>query len=212
MSVFRPTQIVVRSLRTLVFILIAIGPVAARADIINIGYFSLDTIVSSSSSNPGTIGFDIFDLTGNPAMGGSALPADFPVYSPLLLQSVQLRYVIAGVANSISLPDVGPSGYSPAAAQQFVSTTLFDSATFTANLSSSTFVLSDGTTWQAPSTALSAVLLPSSGTALAADVDLAVLSVNANRADATPEPAALLLLVSGGIGLLSVQRLRAGKK
>jgi hypothetical protein len=77
----------------------------------------------------------------------------------------------AGLGDS-SFGDQGPGS----SQILFLDSNVFASALFPATLSQTLFTLSDGTSFQADSNVLTAMLLPSNGTALEAGVDSVVLT------------------------------------
>jgi hypothetical protein len=91
---------------------------------------------------------------------------------------------------------IGPGNLDPSFQIQFPTIAQILSATFTATLSADLFQLTDGRSFQAGSTTLSATLTdPTAGRLLPGD--FAVLTVEANEVSPVPEPASVVLLASG---------------
>lgn len=65
----------------------------AFADTINLGFVSFDAFIPGSSSSPGVNEFSINNFTGDPGLGGSALPSDFPIFTFLTIQGARLTLV-----------------------------------------------------------------------------------------------------------------------
>lgn len=175
----------------------------ARGNDVPIGFLSFDVFIPAGSG-PGINAFDLFNFTG-PSWG----PAVGPLYAAdsLTFDNASLTVDFQGGSSQIiNLGDLDPgelldSGGNPVV--QFPSTDVFTSAVFTATLSQSSFMLSDGTTVNAASS-ISADLLPSSGGSLQAGVDF--VTINAESPGAMPEPdtAQCLLITLAGICLLNV--------
>ena len=104
----------------------------------------------------------------------------------MTFDSTQVTLSGSGGTQPFTLGDLGPGSYTPSDLQ-FLDSATFSNAVFQATLSQTSFQLSDGTTFLASSSALSATLDPSSGNSLAPGVDLVVLSVS-GEVVATPEP------------------------
>jgi hypothetical protein len=129
----------------------------ARADTINLGYFIFVNVEAPGPDLPGTNGFEINNLTG----GAFALPPDFPIADGLALNNATLT--LTGDVNDVFvLGDLGPGSVIPFATL-FPDTTQLLSAELTATLSDTTFLLSDGTNFQASSAVVHALLTTSSG-------------------------------------------------
>jgi hypothetical protein len=182
-------------------VVLLLAPVAAaQADPINLGFVSFDNLIPSDGGIPGIDGFTIGNLTGDPAAGGFGLPTDFPVFSPILFVNSILTIVEGGSSTDYLLGDIGP-GFFQSDVLQFLTSAQITSATFVAQLGPLVFTLSDGTTWAANATSVTASLLPSSGSFLTAGLDVAVLTVDASQQStppsSVPEPRTWLLVASG---------------
>ena len=146
---------------------------------------------------PGVIDFSVSNLTGI----AFALPPDFPVGDSLTFAGSALSVALEGGTSQVeSLGDLGPGDLSGSLSPDTINVT---SATFTATLNQTSFLLSDGSTFVALSPALSATILPSSGPFLSAG-DFAVLDVAP-----IPEPGTLVLMGSGLAGLWAWSRRKA---
>ncbi len=172
---------------------------AAVAGAVPVGLLSFDVFVEGTTN-----AFDIGNLTGS-----FGAPPVFPVSDALTFVGSHLNLVLGdGTALApIPLGDIGPGFLAPPPALEFPGTTEFSSATFTATLSQTTFLLSDGSTFLAASPLLSATLLPSSSAFLVAGLDSLALDV-AGQGAAVPEPASLLLIGCAAAGLWVLNRRR----
>ena len=165
----------------------------------NIGVLSFDQL------GGGINAFSILNLTGDPGLGGQALPPDFPVFTTLMLLNSDLTVFVGGNSQTIALGDIGPGSFSTPALQ-FADTTQFDSVTLNATLSSMDLVLADASLLTADSTMLSVVLLPSSGSFLSPGNDLAVITVSEGAGTAIPEPANPLMIGIVAAALIVLRR------
>lgn len=193
--------------RRLVLLCLAL-PIAtspAFADVFNLGILSYDILIPSAPGSPGVDAFNIANFTGDPALGGDALPPTFPVLTSVTLLDSSLALTSGGVTTKLSLGDIGP-GFFSSAALEFSDTQDLSSAVFSATLDVTTFQLSDGSTVTVPSPLLVASLLPASGDALTAGLDFTVIDAS-TAVLGTPEPFSLLLLAT--IILFCIRRLRA---
>jgi hypothetical protein len=188
------------SLRVLlIVVLVGLGGSAANADeTINLGVLSFDTL------NPGaTDAFTLYNFTGS-----NSLPSDFPVVPDLTFLGATLT-VFDTTSSTTTANPVGDQA--PGSSQLAVlASDSYSEADFAATLSQTIFGLSDGTTFQADSDAVSVALLPSSGSSLQADVDFAIISVNGSVVTPpVPESPAWLLLLTA-IACVVVRK-RAGQ-
>jgi hypothetical protein len=189
----------------LLSIFLLVGPTAAVCDTFNIGLISYDLLIPGDTNLPGTNVFNILNLTGDPSSGGFALPPDFPVIDSLTFLNSSLTLFDGGSPIVILLGDLGPGALDPTDPVQVPAGSLFSAAVFSATLSQTQFLLSDGSTFTAGSSAVSATILPSSDTSLTAGTDFALIAVSS-----VPEPSSVLLL--GAIAVILIgnqQKIRA---
>jgi hypothetical protein len=78
------------------------------ADTINLGFISFDGFIPGSSGSPGVNEFSINNFTGDPGLGGSALPPDFPIFSSLTIQGAQLTVFEPSGNEVFPLGDLAP--------------------------------------------------------------------------------------------------------
>jgi len=182
-------------------------PTAAKADLISLGVLSYDTFIPGGLGSPGVDAFNIANFTGP-----FNLPPDFPVTDNLTLQGATLTLFQNGQTPQVlMLGDIGPGFLLDSFGNPVVQVPdneLFTSAEFTATLSVTQFALASGGSFVANSAAIDALLLPSSGPSLTADVDQTLIeAAGAFPTVTTPEPAGVVLLLS--ILVLCIWRLRA---
>lgn len=169
----------------------------ARAGLVNLGVINFSTLIPANPPDPGVNAFSIGNFTGDPGSGGFALPPDFNVYTPVTFLNSTLTIVIGGVSQDIPLGDLAPGFHNPASLE-FSSDTLFDSATFTATLSTTSLTLDDASSVTAASDELSVTLSPTAAGTLTADIDLAVITAETiDPETGVPEPSTTLLLTAG---------------
>ena len=144
----------------LLLLLVLLLPTVAFGDTFNIGLMSYDVLIPGDVNTPGTNVFNISNFTGDPSSGGFALPPDFPVMDSLTFLNSSLTLMNGGSPLVILLGDLGPGALSPTDPVQFPATSLFTGAIFTATLSQTHFLLSDGSTFVAGSSIISAAILP----------------------------------------------------
>lgn len=166
---------------------------SAKANTEYLGYIAFSNLIPGAPGAPGVNVFSLNNFTGDPLLGGFAVPPTFQSLTPVTFLSSTLTLVAGGLPQVISLGSLGPGSFTPVPLQ-FADTVDFDSAVFSAVLNTTTFQLADGTTFQATSPAISVNLLPSTGPFLAADIDFGLIAVNGSPA-VVPEPAPVCLLL-----------------
>lgn len=169
-------------------LLVLLASTAARADSLNLGVLSYDPFI------PGAV--DAF--TVNNSTGPFSLPPDFLASTSLTFSGATLDLTQSGVTSSIPLGDLAP-GISQLLVLDSAS---FSSAVFNAQLSQTLFALSNGTSFQANSSTLTATLLPSSGPFLTPGVDFVLLTVSGTVVVPVPEPPSWLLFVGAAPWLI----------
>jgi hypothetical protein len=175
-------------------------PIDSYAATIALGGISFNTLIPSGGGAPGVTDFEVDNFTGS-----FALPSDFPVIANLTFQNSELVLTKqGGTQEIIPLGDITPGADTPNSLD-FSSTLNFVSAAFTATLSSQTFVLSDGTTFQAASSQISSAVNPSAGLTLSPDVDSSLIVVSGTSVATTiPEPRSLSLAFIGSASILGI--------
>lgn len=145
--------------------------------IVPIGAITYDNVVPGTATSPGIDGFSIANLTGDPSMGGWAIPPDFPSLTGVTLLNPQLTLLSPGSIQVVQLPNIGP-GFATPAQLYFLDGTPFLSATLTASLSTTALTLYDGSTFNAGSPTLTTTMSPLNGTTLMPGVDSALISLS----------------------------------
>jgi hypothetical protein len=154
------------------------------ADTLTIGLISFDNLVPAGPSAPGVNVFTLYDFTGS-----NALPPDAPVTTPLDFLDTAVTLDGSQVNNAGTITP----GSTQAAVLEFSTSQNFTSATFSADLSSPTFV-ANGQSYLAASSVVTASLLPSSPPDLIAGVDFVPITIEASPVAATvPEPSSCCL-------------------
>ncbi len=174
-------------------------PVGSTAATIALGGISFNTLIPSGGGSPGVTNFEIDNFTG-----AYALPSDFPAIANLTFQNSQLVLTEQGGTQvTIALGDLTPGANTPNVLD-FSSTLDLVSATFTATLSSETFALSDGTTFEATSSQISSEVTPSSAATLTPDLDFSLIVVSGSSVPTSvPEPRSLCLACMAVIGVIA---------
>jgi hypothetical protein len=188
-----------RYLFNVVLLLVSAFSTPAGAARLNLGFISYDVLIPSDIGTPGVNVFNVSNFTGDPLAGGFALPPDFPAFAALTLVGSSLTLDDGGPPNIVPLGNIGPGPMTPPLSLQFADTASFSSAVFTATLSQTRFLLSDGFIFEADSSAVTATLLPSVGPSLAAGSDFAIIAV---EGQIVPEPGSLMLTavtLAGGL-------------
>jgi hypothetical protein len=175
-----------RTLPALILVFFSLMALNVRADTVNLGVFSFDVLNPASPGSAGVNSFSVDNLTG----ATFDLPPDFPALDDLTFLGVNVTINLVGGPDVVPLGDLGPGFYSPAAASlEFLDSDQVSSASLDATLGPSQFALADGDLFELSSQQLSATLLPSSGNALTAGVDLVLITVSGTEVAATvPEP------------------------
>ena len=75
------------SVKVIFVLLFFLSPAAAFATLVNLGVLSFDVLIPGDVGSPGTNVFDAANLTGDPSVGGFALPPDFPVYTAVTFKN-----------------------------------------------------------------------------------------------------------------------------
>jgi len=165
----------------------------ALADTINVGFISFDGFIPGSSGSPGVNEFSINNFTGDPGLGGSALPADFPIFTFLTIQGAQLTVVEPSGHEVFALGDLTPGTVT---SDLFTASTDILSATLSGTISQTSLALSDGTTFTVESASIDATVFPSSPPFLS-PTDNGLITVSNTAVTAVPEPATWCLLLVG---------------
>jgi len=164
--------------------------VGARGATLYLGVLSFDVLIPGPS---GVNAFNISNFTGDPLGGGFALPPDFPVYDSLTFANSGLTITNGGPV-MFALGGIAPGTFDSGGSLEFPDSTSFVSAQFSATLSQTNLLLSDGTTFIADSPAITAIMLASAGPSLVAGADFALISVTGDFSTGVPEPTSFLLL------------------
>jgi hypothetical protein len=174
-----------------------LAPALLRADVFDLGVVGFATAIQGAPGLPGVDTFDIDNFTGDPSMGGFALPPDFPSLTPVTFKNSFLTIQIGNTKQVIPLGDVGPGtlDFFAIPALGFPDFTQISSATFTATLDVQNELLADGSIFHDNSPQISALLVDPSGGVLIADSDSTLITVS-NVVLATPEPANWLMLAT----------------
>jgi len=124
-------------------VLICLLGMIAQADIANVGALSYDTFIPAGNGSPGVFAFDIYNLTG-----AFSLPPDFQVTDSLTFGAATLTLTRSDLSQEVfDLGNIGPGYLSDQNGNPIIQVPgngLFDSAEFTATLSTLTFAQSGG--------------------------------------------------------------------
>lgn len=178
---------------------LTIFPSTGKADDVALGYLSFDQLISGTPGSPGTNGFTIGNLTGDPTNGGNDLPPTWPVSTTVTFQNSALELVLADCTQdctqTFDLGDIDPQFFQ-SSDLQFPDTTAFASATFSATLDVTDFQLDGGGTFTAATDQVSAFLSPSIGDSLIAGTDSVLITVSDETTTSTPEPSTFFLVAA----------------
>jgi PEP-CTERM motif-containing protein len=197
----------------------------ARAATISLGSLSFDQFIPAFPDDPSSVGtnaFNVFNASGDFASPPDPASLLNPADPVSLLDAALLLTDVDGNTTSVALGTIAPGlvddgAGSPLFGLQFADTTRFTSAVFTATLGSLSFLLTDGTTFQASSADLLFTLAALPGSFLApnplADPLTFVsfdISGDVVPPESVPEPGTLMLLASG-LGAAFVARKRLNR-
>lgn len=156
-------------------------------------------IISFNESTPGASNaFTISNLSGDPLLGGTALPPDFPVHTALTFTNATLELEINGVSQILNLGDIGPGDYVDSDLE-FSQATDFQRATFQALITFFSVTLADGTAMPLQSQAVTGELVAAGAALLPGD--LSILTITSTSE--VPEPATLWLVGPTSLFLFS---------
>jgi len=177
-----------------VLLYLSVGAILAGqtvcADDINLGFLSFDGFIPGSAGLPGVNEFSINNFTGDPNLGGAALPTDFPIFSFLTIQNAQLSLAEPSGNESFNLGDLGPG---TTLSNLITASAAISSASLSGRLSQTTLTLSDGSTFIATSDLIHTTIVSSSGAFLNAN-DFSLMTVS-NETTPVPEPAGWIMTV-----------------
>lgn len=169
------------------FLLLSPGLLAADY---SLGILSFD-LLQAAGPGPGVNFVNLSNFTG-----GEALPPDFPILTPVVLEDAELTVVVSSGSQVVSLGDVGPGLFSPPPELQFASDVEILALILSATLNPLSFVVDGEGTKTASSGTVLYQLLPSAGTFLVAGVDFGVIPVSTSD---VPEPGSWLLTASSAL-------------
>jgi hypothetical protein len=197
------------------FAALSVFPIAesVRADEIPIGYIAYSSFQFDANGNLITTTLSVNNFTGDPTLGGFALPPDFPVVTFLNIDDATLTLEGPSAPSSpISLGTLAPGPLldplgDPLTSLTFAAGSTFTSALLEGTLSTTTVTLADGTVVNLSPT-ISTVLLPSLGGSLTPDLDVALIEANTAPVVPTPEPPAIYLMALGMLCLVVAKFVR----
>jgi hypothetical protein len=191
--------------RLLAPLLLALSfPALSFCTTVYVGLITFDVLIPAGAG-PGVNVFNISNFTGDPGSGGFALPPDFPVFTGLTFLSCSLTLDDGVSPFVVPLGDLGPGSLSPTTPVEFPDFSTFLSATFTASLSQTTFLLSNTSSFTANSSTITVQLLPSSGPTLQAGTDFALIGVS-DQVASIPEPQTWVLTFLGLAACIAASR------
>lgn len=186
-----------KSTQIFVCLITFLAPSLLRADVFNLGVIGFATAIPGAAGLAGVNTFDIDNFTGDPSMGGSSLPPDFPSLTPVTFKDSSLTVQIGNTKQVIALPDIGPGtlDFFTISALGFPDFAQISSAVFTATLDTQTQLLADGSTFNDNSPQINVSIADLSTGFLVPDSDSTLITVS-NVILATPEPANWLMLAT----------------
>ena len=165
---------------------LALAVQSCPAALIDLGVFSFDVLIPAGTT-PGINAFSITNLTGDPSLGGAALPPTFPIYTSINFLNSSVTLIRSSGATVVPLGALSAGANNPPALQ-FPETDEFLSATLSLDLSTTTFVTDTGAIYQATGPGLIVVLLPLSGGNLTAGLDSVLIQIDAEPVSMAPIP------------------------
>jgi hypothetical protein len=165
---------------------------------VNLGVFSFDSLNPGTSQSTGLNQFTIYNFTG-----ANNLAPDFPVADNLVFVQANVNL---GQGN-MSISNVGSGSVQPYALAE-LATIQFTSATFSAVLNTTSFLLADGTQVQLSSNAVTATITPGLGADLNAGTDFALITVTGTivPVNGVPEPGTALFAAIALVFLFVARR------
>jgi len=171
------------------------------ADTVNLGFVSFDGFIPGTLTSPGVNEFSINNFTGDPALGGFALPPDFPVLDFVTFTNAQLTIEESFGNEFFALGDIGAG---TVLSDLITASVDVLSAKFSARLEQTvltlTLTLADGSTFMTGSAYVEAAWVPSSPPFLAPG-DFALITVSR-----VPEPASWCLLLAVSLPIVFKRR------
>lgn len=170
--------------------LLVLLPITASANSVTVGDLEFNNL------SLGVNDFTVNNFTGSNNLGF------FPVAENITFDNVVLMATESN--GTVLMFDLGNLAPGTDTSAQVADSVLFTQVVFSATLDPSTFTLTNGSSGTfIADPMLSFTLLPSSGSYLAAGVDLG--TTNATNAIPTPEPSTISLFVFGLLGMLRVR-------
>jgi len=170
---------------------------------LNLGILSFDVLHAAQGNQLGVNVINLENLTG-----ASSVPPDFPITTGLTFQNLILTILTQTTSLILNPAPLGPGSLPQANNLQFASNIEIVSITLQTTLNLTTFNAAGIGTVTAASPDILFVLSPSLGNSLQPGIDLEVVTVATAGASAVPEPASMLLGVSGLFILFVLGRIR----
>jgi hypothetical protein len=190
-STRRAIRLVVQS--GLILVLLALLPTEIGAATMAVGVIQFNTFTPANP--PDVAGVNMFLISNY--TGVNSLHPDFPVDTAITFQSLELVLAIGAGTQSIPLSDIGPGDSGVLPELQFTDTLAISSATLIGTFS---------TAAQLTAYSFSTALMPSVGTNLVPDSDLAVIYADTVNTSAVPEPATLIVISTAAILFINKKR------